>query len=250
MKHALVGRALKVGLAVAALSTQPAGLRVLGNETEQVSRLFTAIPGRNVFGLTPPEQPPAATVQPPPLRKVLLTGITTILGDRRALLKTLPPPGSPGEKEQWWILAEGQRAGPLEVLQIDENAGAVKVNNSGTLVTLTFEKDGPKLPATPPVGTAPAATPASPGPANGPPAAPAGFGAPSGAGASPGSAPRGYPGLTRPPRLMQPGVAPGAAPMPSLPPLPGETQPQTQEPAADTVQADPATVARSSAGAP
>ncbi|MGH7967736.1 MAG: hypothetical protein ACREIC_03305, partial [Limisphaerales bacterium] len=39
-----------------------------------------------------------------------------------------------------------------EVLAIDEHAGSVKVNNSGTTLTLTFEKDGAKLPATTPAG--------------------------------------------------------------------------------------------------
>ena len=42
-------------------------------------------------------------------------------------------------------MSEGQRAGPIEVLQINEKAGSVKVNNSGTVMVLTFEKDGPVL---------------------------------------------------------------------------------------------------------
>jgi hypothetical protein len=61
------------------------------------------------------------------------------------------------------ILTEGQRQGNVEVLNIDENAGSVRVNNSGTIVTLTFEKDGAKLPNTPPPPTVP---PGLPSPTN------------------------------------------------------------------------------------
>jgi len=40
-------------------------------------------------------------------------------------------------------LSEGQRAGPIEVLQINEKADSVKVNNSGTLMVIAFETDNP-----------------------------------------------------------------------------------------------------------
>lgn len=112
---------------------------------------YQAIPERNVFGLRPPAAQPAPTNPPAPLPKITLTGITTILGNKRALMKVLPPGAKPGAltKEESLILTEGQREGEVEVLQIDEHAGSVKVNNSGTVMTLTFEKDGAKLPATP-----------------------------------------------------------------------------------------------------
>jgi hypothetical protein len=51
------------------------------------------------------------------------------------------------------MLAEGQSEGDIEVLEIDEKSGRVKVSNSGTIMTLTFEKDG--LKQTPPLPTAP-----------------------------------------------------------------------------------------------
>jgi len=123
---------------------------------------YQNIPERNLFGLKPP--PPTAAVDKPPpqVPKIILTGITTILGNKRALMKTQPAPAKPGEqaKENSFILTEGQREGDIEVLQIDENAGSVKVNNSGTEMTLTFEKDGAKLPVTPP--PPPAAAPGMP----------------------------------------------------------------------------------------
>jgi hypothetical protein len=77
--------------------------------------------------------------------KLTLNGITDILGRNLAILKALFP-GKPGEpaKEQSYMLAEGQRDGEIEVLQVDQKAGSVKVNNSGTVMTLTFDKDAPK----------------------------------------------------------------------------------------------------------
>ena len=121
---------------------------------------YHAIPERNAFGLRPPDAPPTLTNPPAPLPKITLTGITTILGNKRALMKVMPRGQKPGEtnKEESLILTEGQRDGEVEVLQIDERAGSVKVNNSGTVMTLTFEKDGARLPSTP----APVAVPGVP----------------------------------------------------------------------------------------
>lgn len=120
---------------------------------------FGEIQRRNVFALTNPP-PRVEAVQPPQLPRLILTGITTILGNKRALLKALPP-GNTGKaadpsKELSLMLTEGQREGDFEVLQIDEKAGKVKVNNSGTVVTLTFEKDGPQPPASAPAAGTPA----------------------------------------------------------------------------------------------
>ena len=74
--------------------------------------------------------------------KVVLTGITTTLGKPQALLKVqLPPrPGQP-LAEKAYILTEGQKDGDLEVLKINEQSGTVEVNNSGTRMTLNFDKD-------------------------------------------------------------------------------------------------------------
>jgi hypothetical protein len=113
---------------------------------------YQTIPERNVFGLRPPQQQEVAQSREAPLPKITLTGITTILENKRALMKVAAPGVKPGEvnKELSLILTEGQREGEIEVLQIDEKAGSVKVNNSGTIMLLTFEKDGAKLPPTAP----------------------------------------------------------------------------------------------------
>jgi hypothetical protein len=94
------------------------------------------------------------------------------MGDKRALLKVYLPANPPEPaKEVSCILAVGQREGPIEVLEIDEVAGTVKVNNSDTVsnshavMVLTFEKESPRpqppplprgLPPLPPLGIGPA----------------------------------------------------------------------------------------------
>jgi hypothetical protein len=121
--------------------------------------LATASPGspyggivdRNVFALKPPPAPEPPKPPPAPPTKIILTGITTILGKKQALLKAQIPakPGEPA-REVSLILTEGQRDEEIEVIAIDEKANTVKVNNSGTIQTLNFEKDGPKLTSAPP----------------------------------------------------------------------------------------------------
>ena len=118
---------------------------------------YQRIVERNVFGLKPPPPPPDPESIKPPPPKIFLTGITTILGNKRALMKLTPPVTKPGEqpKEQAFTLAEGERDGGLEVLEIDEKARTVKVNNYGTVATLDFENNGVKAPPAAAPGTLP-----------------------------------------------------------------------------------------------
>src|SRR6185369_824073 len=104
---------------------------------------YQAIVDRNVFGLKPPPPPGKPEEKKVDLPPITLTGITTILGNKRALMNVQ----SPGKPPHSLILAEGQREGEIEVLEIDEKGGNVKVNQSGTVVPLNFEKNGAKLPA-------------------------------------------------------------------------------------------------------
>lgn len=150
-----------------------------GITSETSDNPYQSIIDRNVFSLKPPPPPPdPSEANKPQVVKITLTGITTILGNKRVLMKTAPPPGKPNEgakSEQSYILTEGQREGDIEVIEIDDKAGSVKVNNGGTVQTLTFEKDGAKLPATPaPAGAAPGAPqiPGIPGVRPGVPPAP------------------------------------------------------------------------------
>lgn len=106
---------------------------------------YDGIVSRNLFNLREPlTKIPEPITNAPPMN-LNLTGITTMLGYKLAMLRTHPPPkpGTP-PTDQTLTLTEGQREGDIEVLQIDEKAGRVKVNNGGTIMTLTFEKDGLK----------------------------------------------------------------------------------------------------------
>jgi len=131
---------------------------------------YQKIPERNIFNLRP--QVTDTKPLPPeiPLPKITLTGITTLSGAKRALLETQAPagqakPAGQPPKPGSYILAEGQREDEIEVVEIDENAGIVRVNNRGTPQTLDFVKNGtkpPTLPAQPnPTPTAPNPTPGS-----------------------------------------------------------------------------------------
>jgi hypothetical protein len=109
---------------------------------------YQVISVRNLFALRP--SPPPLQPQPPskPLPTIFLTGITTILGDKRACLELIipPRPHEPGHSQSS-LLKEGQRIGPLEVLQIDPKAELVKVSCDGVITMLSFEKNG-RPPAT------------------------------------------------------------------------------------------------------
>jgi hypothetical protein len=147
---------------------------------------YQSIVVRNVFGLKdpPPPQRPEDNKPPPP--KIMLQGITTILGKKRALMKVMTPP-KPGAKpeDQSFILTEGQRDGDIEVLEIDEKAGIVKVNNSGTITNLNFADNGVKLAS----GPAPGMPGPGPGMPGGPPNPGAGVPPP---GFNPAAVPGGY----------------------------------------------------------
>jgi hypothetical protein len=109
---------------------------------------YQAIVDRNVFALKPPPPPPTnnpdANKPPPP--PITLTGITTILGSKRAFMSVNMPAKPPEPaKVQSYMLMEGQRDGDIEVLEIDEKAGMVKVNEFGSITNLTWEKNGLKM---------------------------------------------------------------------------------------------------------
>jgi hypothetical protein len=162
------------------------GILVLGalasavaNPTEGGSP-YQAIVDRNVFGLKPPAPPPGPEDNKPPPAKLTLTGVYKWGTTARALIKVAVPPRPPDPaKEIPLILSEGQGGEGVEVLSIDTVASTVKVNNSGTVMTLDFTNNGAKLAGGPSggpgaagkppgVGMPPAPNPFAP-PAPGPP---------------------------------------------------------------------------------
>jgi hypothetical protein len=107
---------------------------------------YGVIAGSNVFRLRPPLRQDAT---PPPalIPKVTPVGITTMLAQKLALLKVNFPSWPPEPaKEVSCILSVGQREGPIEVVAIDETEGSVKVNNSGTIMVLSLDRDSPRQP--------------------------------------------------------------------------------------------------------
>ncbi|MEY4384718.1 MAG: hypothetical protein RLY20_1 [Verrucomicrobiota bacterium] len=122
---------------------------------------ITPITNRNLFGLKPPPDPndPANLPPPPPLPNIYLAGITTLLGNKRAVLRA-PRPAKPPEpaKEVSLMLSEGDSEEGVKVLQINVADGTVKIMNGSTEQLLDIKKNAPK----PGAGGAPAAPPAAP----------------------------------------------------------------------------------------
>jgi hypothetical protein len=107
---------------------------------------YKGIAARNVFALiTPPMRAPdPVVVKPaPPVADVTLNGIVAGFGmPTRAWIK-MRASGSSGRGsmgEESFMLAEGQRAGDVTVLGINERSGVVKVMNSGLEQLLSLGK--------------------------------------------------------------------------------------------------------------
>jgi hypothetical protein len=110
---------------------------------------YYAIADRNVFNLQPPPPvtaPPPATPAPKVMPQVVITGITDVCGRRQALVE-IAEPAKPLIKA---VLAEGERVGPLEVVQIDIKQGQVKVNIGGEESVLRLRAPPSTVP--PPTG--------------------------------------------------------------------------------------------------
>jgi hypothetical protein len=84
----------------------------------------------------------------------------TIFGKKQGLFSVQEPPqqGQPAKPPVTHILAEGERVGDLEILEIDDKAGTAKINNGRGAMVVEFRKGGP------PSGPAVAANPAMPAP--------------------------------------------------------------------------------------
>ena len=108
---------------------------------------FGSIKQRNMFGLRePPPVQNTAPPPPPPSTSVKLTGITCLFSIKKAILQVTEQ-GKPADSK---IISEGSREGSVEVVEVNSEAGTVKIINNGQEVTLSFEKDGVKPTAGPP----------------------------------------------------------------------------------------------------
>src|SRR4051812_46278295 len=102
-------RALKIIMCLAGWVVWAGSVTAVVNPTNNRSA-YDAIGARNLFDLKPPTPPPSpAPVIGPPPPKVKLTGITTILGNKRALFLVQEGPAlGKVRKEESYILTEGQ----------------------------------------------------------------------------------------------------------------------------------------------
>ena len=126
---------------------------------------YQAIIERNPFGLKPPP-PPVEAPAPTPTTlpgRVILTGITTILGPPRAFLEITDQEVGKAATTRKPILHEGDRDGTLEVISIDVEKSVVRVRHAGIETNLVFET--PKLAASAPAAPSGFAPPAAPAPA-------------------------------------------------------------------------------------
>lgn len=125
----------------------------------EVNPYADIIATRNVFGLKdpPPPPPPPDTTLPAP--KITLVGIANVMGVKKAVLKPQPAPGTPAKattpgqpppgQEPPLVLTEGAMQDGITVVSIDEASGIVQVDNNGQALTLSFDKDGMKIPSGP-----------------------------------------------------------------------------------------------------
>src|SRR5579872_1105215 len=137
MKRSAIISACLIGNLAMVAEVRSIGNPVSGNDS------YGAIVERNIFGLKdPPSAPPVAiTITSPPPLNIKLTGITTILGNKRSLFLVQEPasPGKPPGREESYILTEGQSQGLLSVLEINEKSGTVRIKNDGKISVITFE---------------------------------------------------------------------------------------------------------------
>ncbi len=107
---------------------------------------YPGIAARNVFALTAPPMraPDPVAVKPaPPIAEITLNGIVAGFGmPKRAWIKmrTSGASGGGSKGEESFMLAEGQRAGEVTVLGINERSGVVRVMNSGLEQVLSLGK--------------------------------------------------------------------------------------------------------------
>jgi hypothetical protein len=106
--------------------------------------VYKVIAKRNVFGLndaTRLENQSASSHA-----KIALTGITTVLGTKEAMLTVFAKPPNP-DKALFYILPEGQSEDGIQILKVNLAVRTVKVNCEGQIQTLNFDDDGISSPS-------------------------------------------------------------------------------------------------------
>lgn len=191
------------------------------------TRSYRSIVDRNPFGLKDPVVQTNTVVDPLENQrvKVNLTGITRI-GNTKQVHLMIPPDGK--NPPRYLSLAENDKDGAIEVLEINVEKEMVRIRNAGSEANLNFLNDGLK--------TAAVAAPAVPGAAPGKPMAMAPGGAPpGGAAAGPTIVNRGGQVSSQPnqnlanPQGAQPGVTDNNTSLRTIPTRNVRTQPTQQQ---------------------
>lgn len=105
-----------------------------------------SITERNAFNLKPPTPPAPPPAPPPPATKVHLTGVFSIMGNKRAILQISEPGKATPESR---VVQEGDREGDVEVLAIDTQTETVRVKIRDQEKELDFKNDGIAPPTAP-----------------------------------------------------------------------------------------------------
>jgi hypothetical protein len=109
---------------------------------------YLSIVQRNPFGIKEP--PPQVAPEKPeiqaPLAKVVLTGVTSMFGEPRALLEITESEPGKGPVINKRTLKQGERDGSIEILQIDVVNAKVRIKNGPIETNVVFEvaKAGPQ----------------------------------------------------------------------------------------------------------
>ena len=92
---------------------------------------YSVIAKQNPSNLRPPSPAVGEFKTPPPI--IVLKGLVSILGNKRALLKAL---GVNGERS--YLLSEGEQRDGIRLLSVDIKAGVVTVNNQDAVQTIAI----------------------------------------------------------------------------------------------------------------
>lgn len=129
---------------LAALETASSPTPILDANNESP---FHAIAVRNAFKLVEKPAPPQPPQLPPVLPVIKLKGLTTFPALKRAALKVQFPAGAgTAAHEELLMLAEGERAGQIELLEIDLKSRRTKIRCMDTTLVVGFEKAIPAEP--------------------------------------------------------------------------------------------------------
>lgn len=112
---------------------------------KNVAGRYSVILVRNPFGLNPPPPPPPAEPPPPPEPEIdiKLAGLTTLLGQQRAFLKTIDPTKKE-KNETYYSLKVGESKDGLEIVAIDIDLGTVTIRHKDIEKELNMKDDGLK----------------------------------------------------------------------------------------------------------